>query len=313
MAKRALGRGLHSLMPEISEQEESIRPLPISSVFPNPKQPRGHFREDQLQELAQSIAEKGIIQPLLVARQQDNRYMIIAGERRYRAALLAKLTTVPAIIKSFTEEERLEIGLIENIQREDLNAIEEARGYHSLMTSFGYTQEEIAKKIGKSRSAIANTLRLLRLPADIQEGLLQQKISAGHARALLAIDDEYTSQTGSLYRLVVDHDLSVRATERAAKMINNGQRVDSLAGELFRGESDTLPRPQPHGRQKSDSASREDPKLQPELREMENSLIQTLGTKVEIRGSEENGKIVIQYYNGDDLKRLHDLLLHNKG
>ena len=283
-------------MPEMGESgepgEQPVQDIPVSALTPNPHQPRKQFQEKQLKELAQSIKEKGIIQPLIVDIQNNDSYIIIAGERRYRAAQLAGLDTVPVIVKTFTEEERLEIGLIENVQREDLNAIEEAQGYRSLMNSFGYTQEDIAKKIGKSRSAIANTLRLLQLPEIIQEGILEHTITAGHARTLLAIDQEHRSQATALYMHIVDEGLSVRATEQAVRKINTG-KGDELEQ---RGGGDKFDR---------------DQKKTPELTGMEESLIRKLGTKVEVKGSQEKGKIEIRYYTVDDLNRLYDLLLND--
>lgn len=286
-------------MPEINEPRGAVQELPLSSLVPNPDQPRKQFREEQLRELAQSIREKGIIQPLIVEKQGDNNYIIIAGERRYRAASLAGLTTVPVVIKNLTESSRLEIGLIENIQREDLTAIEEAQGYRSLMDTFAYTQEKIAKQIGKSRSAVANALRLLRLPEEIQKALLAQTISAGHARALLAIESEQQSVMHSLYARIIEEGLSVRAVEEAVKIINRSE--DQKGGEKALVQKDSSAKVYQQQQQQKT----------PELIEMEESLIRLLGTQVKIIGSDEHGKIEIRYYNQDDLNRLYDLLLND--
>lgn len=286
-------------MPEINEPRGAVQELPLSSLVPNPDQPRKQFREEQLKELAQSIREKGIIQPLIVEKQGDNNYIIIAGERRYRAASLAGLTTVPVVIKNLTESSRLEIGLIENIQREDLTAIEEAQGYRSLMDTFAYTQEKIAKQIGKSRSAVANALRLLRLPEEIQKALLAQTISAGHARALLAIESEQQSVMHSLYARIIEEGLSVRAVEEAVKIINRSEDPKG-GGEALAPKDSSAKVYQQQQQQKT-----------PELIEMEESLIRLLGTQVKIIGSDEHGKIEIRYYNQDDLNRLYDLLLND--
>lgn len=288
-------------MPEINEPRGAVQELPLSSLVPNPDQPRKQFREEQLKELAQSIREKGIIQPLIVEKQGDNNYIIIAGERRYRAASLAGLTTVPVVIKNLTESSRLEIGLIENIQREDLTAIEEAQGYRSLMDTFAYTQEKIAKQIGKSRSAVANALRLLRLPEEIQKALLAQTISAGHARALLAIESERQSVMHSLYARIIEEGLSVRAVEEAVKIINRSE--DQKGGEKALVQKDSSAKVYQQQQQQQQKT--------PELIEMEESLIRLLGTQVKIIGSDEHGKIEIRYYNLDDLNRLYDLLLND--
>ncbi|MGI9257089.1 MAG: ParB/RepB/Spo0J family partition protein [Salinispira sp.] len=294
MARQALGRGLNSLMPKVRENEGIVHELPVSVLIPNPEQPRKQFQEEQLKELAQSIREQGIIQPLIVDKHNDEKYIIIAGERRYRAALHIGLKQVPVIVKNLSESSRLEIGLIENVQREDLSAIEEALAYRTLIDSFHYTQEDIAEKIGKSRSAIANTLRLLRLPENIRNGILGGEISAGHARALLTVEQESAIQ--DLYRQIIDNNLSVRAAEELVRNVNSGADVsakpDSTAGN----------------RQDSSQGSGQ---KSLELNEMEEMLIKTLGTRVEIRGSDKKGKIIISYYNSDDLNRLHDLFAND--
>jgi ParB family chromosome partitioning protein len=328
MAKKALGRGLSSLMPESIAQAEAqgdrVLTLPLSQLSPNPDQPRKEFRQEQLEELAASIREKGIIQPLVAESREDGTYMIIAGERRYRASRLAGLDAVPVVVRSFSDEDKLEIGLIENIQREDLNAVEEALGYRSLMDRFGLTQDEVARKLGKSRSAVANSLRLLKLPEAIRQAIVEDRISAGHARALLAVKDDFADQTDILFNLICDEGLSVRMTEKAARMINDGIVLNGLHAELI-GEQQANDDPEENERlrreliemtsgartTRSKSGSAGTKKRDPELWGMEEKLIQKTGTKVEIRGDLEKGRIEIHYFNKDDLTRLYDLLLND--
>ena len=218
--KRGLGRGLSALMADVNEAEAvvtknedggGVQALPIEQIEPNPDQPRKRFTEDDLDELAGSIREKGIIQPLIV-REHNGKFQIVAGERRWRAAQLAQLHEVPAVVRSFDDTEVLEIAIIENVQRTDLNAIEEAMGYRQLMDKFGHTQEKMAEALGKSRSHIANVLRLLQLPNGVISMVESGDLSAGHARALITSPDPL-----GLARHVVKSGLSVRETERLAK------------------------------------------------------------------------------------------------
>jgi len=217
---RGLGRGLSALMadvnadqPAVAQAEGPRRPdllVPVENVVPNPDQPRRSFTQDQLDELARSIKEKGIIQPLIV-RQKGDQYEIVAGERRWRAAQIAKLHEIPVLLREYDDTEVLEVAIIENIQRADLNPVEEAAGYRQLMDRFGHTQEKLAEALGKSRSYIANLMRLLNLPEDVQDMLKAGKLSAGHARALI------TSENPSILAArVVSGGLSVRETERLA-------------------------------------------------------------------------------------------------
>ncbi len=223
--KRGLGRGLSALMADVDVRDAGSgaqtgsdrggeQKLPIERVTPNPDQPRRDFDEGALQELSDSIAEKGVIQPLIVRPSPDESgsYQIVAGERRWRAAQMARLHEIPAIIREFTDTEVLEVAIIENIQREDLNAVEEALGYRQLQEKFGHTQEQLSSALGKSRSHIANLMRLLNLPADVLAWLRQDKLSAGHARALITADDPT-----ALARIVIAKGLSVRETEKLAK------------------------------------------------------------------------------------------------
>lgn len=218
---RGLGRGLSALMADVSdtsrgESSDSRRPdlmVPVEKVAPNPDQPRRHFDKDALNDLAASIREKGIIQPLIV-RLKDGGYQIVAGERRWRAAQLAQLHEVPVLVRDFDDTEVLEIAIIENIQRADLNPVEEAMGYTQLMEKFGHTQEKLAEALGKSRSHIANSVRLLQLPQEVRDFLRDGLLSAGHARALITSDDPI-----ALAKQVIRKDLSVRETERLTKVV----------------------------------------------------------------------------------------------
>jgi len=221
--RKALGRGLSALMadiepsktPEMSEKPKGVMSVPIDSIEPNPDQPRKNFFKDDLDDLARSIVEKGIIQPLIVRNIDDknDNYQIVAGERRWRAAQIARIHSVPVIIREFSDLEVLEVAIIENIQRSDLNPIDEARGYQQLMSRFSHTQEKLSKVLGKSRSHIANLLRLLTLPEDVQRMLSDNLISIGHARALITRND-----ASLLAREVVRRNLSVREVERLAKL-----------------------------------------------------------------------------------------------
>ena len=220
--RRGLGRGLSALMADVPAAPERTdgptrtvapdRSVPVERLRPNPNQPRRQFTQPQLEELAKSVAEKGVIQPLIVRAVADGNYEIVAGERRWRAAQMAQLHEVPVIVRDYDDTEVLEVAIIENIQRADLNPVEEAAGYRQLMDRFGHTQEKIAEALSKSRSHIANSLRLLSLPEDVQALLTEGKLTAGHARALITTDDP-----SALARQVVAKGLSVRETERLAK------------------------------------------------------------------------------------------------
>ena len=221
--RKALGRGLSALMadiepsrtPEMSDVPNGVMSIPIESIEPNPDQPRKKFFKDDLDDLARTIVEKGIIQPLIVRNIDDknDNYQIVAGERRWRAAQIARIHSVPVIVREFSDLEVLEVAIIENIQRSDLNPIDEARGYQQLMSRFSHTQEKLSQALGKSRSHIANLLRLLTLPEDVQGMLADNVISVGHARALITRDD-----ASLLAREVVRKSLSVREVERLAKL-----------------------------------------------------------------------------------------------
>ncbi|MDK2791754.1 MAG: ParB family transcriptional regulator, chromosome partitioning protein [Deferribacteres bacterium] len=234
MRKNPLGRGLESLIPkDNSVNKKGPVELDITDIIPNEKQPRRIFDSEKLNELAESIKSKGLIQPIVVTKHED-KYLIIAGERRWRACGLAGLKKIPVIIKDINDEkERLELALIENIQREDLNPIEVANAYKSLMEKFSYTQEELSKIVGKSRSAVANILRLLKLPHEITEALSKNIISEGHARALLGLDDHL--KVMEAFNTVVKKKLSVRETENLVKRIKTSpaKKMENSGADIF--------------------------------------------------------------------------------
>ena len=240
---RGLGRGLSALMADVGPEPTATtttpsRPdliAPIEKVFPNPDQPRRSFTEDHLQDLSASIKAKGIIQPLIVRKRASGsgEYEIVAGERRWRAAQMAQLHEIPVLVREFSDTEVLEVAIIENIQRADLNPVEEATGYRQLMDKFGHTQEKLAEELGKSRSHIANLMRLLQLPSDVQEMLVDGKLSAGHARALITSDDP-----SALAKQVVAQGLSVRATEALAKKKDSGDSPKPSKSRGSSGEKD---------------------------------------------------------------------------
>ncbi|AEH22700.1 parB-like partition protein [Thermodesulfobacterium geofontis OPF15] len=220
MKKKALGKGLSELIPEI--EESPIKYIPIDNILYSPFQPRIQFKEDEdFEELVKSIKERGILQPILVRKKGEDLYECVAGERRLKAAKKAGLKEVPAVIKNFTDEEVLLIALIENLQRKNLNPLEEALGYKNLIEKFGYTQEEIAEKVGKDRATVANLLRLLKLPSIIQEDLLEERLTVGHAKALLALDEE--EKQIYVRNLILKKGLSVRETEKLVGRLQKGE------------------------------------------------------------------------------------------
>ena len=228
--KNVLGRGLDALitMDEVKTGgSSSINEVDLKRIFPNPDQPRREFDQESLNELASSIRELGIIQPITLREVGSEKYQIIAGERRYRASILAGLSSIPAYIRTTGDEEVLEMALIENIQREDLNAIEVALAYQNLIEQYNLTQERLSERIGKKRTTIANFLRLLKLPADIQMGLKDKKIDMGHARALIPVDNP-TVQL-KIYEEILTHELSVRRVEELVKAYNAGKNIDDIA------------------------------------------------------------------------------------
>jgi len=282
MSRKALGRGLDALFPQASPQDRDLIELDIDQIRPADVQPRGVFKEAALEGLAQSIRQNGIIQPLVVRRSAGG-YQLIAGERRWRAAQKAGLHKVPCIVKEVAEENLLEMSLIENIQREELNPIEEANAYKNLLESRGLTQEEVARRVGKERSSIANALRLLRLPTEIQKSVENEDLSMGHARALLAIESEEAQI--KLARRITEKKLSVRATEHLVK-----QTQHAAAGTPTKRSvsNDT------------DGAN---------VLAAEAKLSKRLEAPVKIRRGKAGGTIEIKFSSSEDLARLFDALL----
>lgn len=284
MTRRVLGRGLSALLSDsAATNSEELLEVDIDLIDPNSAQPRTNFNEERLNDLAQSIRSNGIVQPLLV-RRRGARYQLIAGERRWRAAQRAGLQRVPAVVRDIPDDKLLELALIENIQRQELNAIEEAQAYKRLIETLGLTQEMVAQRVGRDRSFITNYLRLLRLPEDIQHLVEEEKITMGHARALLGVDDNDIQRR--IAQNVMEHSLSVRETERAIKRI--------IAGATPTAATQPLP-------------TRDDANI----RAAENKLRRRLGTQVRVMPSQsgEGGKIEIEYYNESDLDRLYQILI----
>ncbi len=279
-----MGRGLSALLPNpaMSNNDELFE-IEVDLIEPSAMQPRTHFNDARLEELAQSIKANGIVQPLLV-RRRGMRYELVAGERRWRAAKLAGLERVPAVVRDIPDDKMLELALIENIQRQELNPIEEAHAYKRLMETIGLTQESLAQRVGRDRSFIANHIRLLRLPDDVQALVEEDKISMGHARALLGVDDEETQRR--VAQRIIDQSLSVRETERAMRKI--------VAGEEAVNETQK-------------PAKIEDVNV----RSAESKLRRHLQTQVRVvtNTNKEGGKIEIEYYNNDDLDRIYKALM----
>ena len=256
--------------------------LPVDKLLPNPGQPRKNFDETELRELADSIKTYGIIQPVIAADTGDGSYIIIAGERRTRAARLAGLEEIPAIIREYTDQKRMEISLIENIQRSGLNPMEEAAAYKNLMDFSGLSQDELASRVGKNRSTVANALRLLKLPIEIQKSVEEGKISSGHARALLSVSNSKARE--KLYRELLKGDLSVRETEKRAAAADKPAREQTAA------------------------KSKNGKNYPPEIDAMLEKFIGRLGTKVTIDGDMNKGRIQIEYYSMEDLERLYEII-----
>ncbi len=280
--RKVLGRGLDALIPEISHgvpEDLGLREIPLSEISPGSHQPRKDFNREKLEELSRSIREKGILQPIVV-RKVAGGYGLVTGERRWRAAREAGLETVPALIIEADERELVEVALVENIQRADLNPMEEAAAFRHLVEELGLTQEEAGERVGKDRSTVANVLRLLRLPEAIKESIRKEEITMGHARALLSLPS--ASAQLALWRTIREKGLSVRQTEALAR-----EPLPGKAGEAKRG-----------------SARR----LNPFLSEIEERLKQALATKVRIRGKESRGKIEVEYYSREELERVLSLL-----
>ncbi len=281
--KKGLGKGLGALLntdEAIDTALDSQNELKISQIEPNKNQPRTEFDSEKLQTLADSIEKYGILQPIVVKKQDNGFYKIIAGERRWRAAKLAGLTKVPVIIKEYDDRETMEIALIENLQREDLNPFEEARGYRELMDIFSMTQEQVAQKVGKSRSAVANSIRLLSLCDEIKKLVLDKELTVGHVRALLATDNETVQLAAA--KKIVEEGLTVRQTEAFIK---------SMLQEKKEKKKNPV-----------------DEELRRYLMTLEKRLSDSLGTKVTIQSKKDRGKIEIEYYNNEDFERIMKMI-----
>lgn len=314
--KKRLGRGLDALMASVPKEEAapaaevktekkstaskskaaaSSLPAGIETdengtlwidpkkLKPNPHQPRKKFSEEQLNELADSIREHGVLQAVTIEDAGDGMFYIIAGERRTRASLILGLEKIPVQLKKYSDEKKLEIALIENIQRADLNAIEEAQAYYKLMELSGLTQDDVAKRVGKQRSTVANALRLLKLPEDMQDSLTNGQISAGHARAILSVEN--TTNQRTLFGKIVAESLSVRKAEELAKNLNEGRVV-----------------------KKDDGGASPEKARDPNVEALEQQFINALGTKVTLKGSMSRGSLVIDFFSRSDLDRIYDIL-----
>lgn len=280
-----LGRGLAALIPTAPATPEPVaapasgtRDIPVSDIKRNPYQPRGRFEIEELRMLSESVAQHGILQPIVVTEVPGG-YQLIAGERRTRAAELAGMTMIPAVVRSAGEQEQLALALVENLQRSDLNAMDEARAFRQLMDEFGLTQEDVARRVGRSRPAITNTLRLLQVSPEVQDAVEDRRISEGHARALASLDD-HAAQDLAL-GLVEERSLSVRQTEQLVREVAAGSQLQSAA------------RPQ---------------EADPDIERLEADLRDALGTKVSLMAGRRGGRITITWYDDEDLQRLVDRL-----
>lgn len=271
-SRRGLGRGLDALLPTGGD----VREVDLTRIEPNPDQPRQHFDEDALQSLAASIREHGVVQPLIVTRLGDDRYRLIIGERRWRAARLAGIVRVPVVVREATDRQTLEIALVENIQRADLNPLEEAAAYDRLIEDFGLTQQQVAEQVGRSRAAVANTLRLLSLPETIKRAIVERRITEGHARALLGLEDAQ-ARLAVLARIERE-GLTVRQTEELVRALTERREPAASAGK------------------------------DPNLAAVEDDLRRALGTRVSVRPGKRGGRIVIEYYSDDEFQSLYDRL-----
>jgi ParB family chromosome partitioning protein len=279
--KTGLGKGLEALIPTLEEDgtaaAQGVVEVPLASITPNPHQPRLPIRDQDLVELAASIEEHGIIQPLVVTRMLDE-YQLIAGERRWRAARLAGLSSVPVVVKDVAPREMLELALVENLQRADLNPLEEATAYRQLVEEFQLTQDQVARRVGKSRAAVSNTLRLLKATRAVQEALLRDKISEGHARALMGLE-QAEAQEAAL-KMVLNQGLNVRQTEELVRRLLGVRREAKSAREIS-----------------------------PETRALEASFREALGTKVSLTRSDKGGRVVIYFYSDEELDALYERIV----
>jgi ParB family chromosome partitioning protein len=279
LSKRGLGRGLEALIPMEQKSEEIVREIEIRKIIANDKQPRKEFDEQKLDELADSMKQHGVLQPIIL-RKKGSTYELVAGERRWRAAAKAGIEKIPAIVKELSNADVMEIALIENLQREDLNPMEEAAAYKTLMNDFGLTQEELSKRVAKSRSLIANTVRLLNLDKEIQDLVSQDRLTAGHARALLSIQG--SKERLELAKKISEEALSVRQTEQLVKKLSEERKRNKI---------------------------KKPKEINPVMLDITEKLQRTLGTRVRIKGSEKRGKIEIEFYSGDELERILEAIV----
>lgn len=291
MKKSSLGTGLSSLIPEknkvnftknntVNSSKNTVILIDVENISPNPNQPRYFFDDDNLKKLSQSIQEHGVVQPIIVTQISENKYELVAGERRLRASKLIGKKQIPAIVRQANNQEKLELAIIENTQRSDLNPIEEAKAYKKLKEDFNLTQESIAQKMGKNRATIANTMRLLDLPTTIQRGVVENKITEGHARAILSLENP--EKQHALYELIIQKQLSVRETEEKAKEFINTINPTFITKNQI---------------------------IDTETQELENILQQNLGTKVQIKKKNGKGRVVIDFFSEEEFIRIKDHLL----
>ncbi|MEW6730301.1 MAG: ParB/RepB/Spo0J family partition protein [Acidobacteriota bacterium] len=283
MTKKALGKGLSALLPVSSSSNEELMELDLDLLEANEEQPRTHFDEQRLDELAESIRANGLVQPILV-RRKGGRYQIIAGERRWRAAQRANLHKIPAVVREIPDDKLLELALVENIARQELNPIEEAHAYQRLITTHGLTQEQVARRVGKDRSSVTNILRLLKLPADIQQLVEKEQLSMGHARALLPLEDAEAQRR--LASKIINEALSVRDVER---LVEQWRSVGLQESE----RSETLP-------------------IDPNIKAAERRLEKQLGTQVRIVLHKNGGRIQIEFHTEEEMQRIYDLLINKE-
>lgn len=342
--RRGLGRGLGALIPGGDDEETpeqapasgGLRLVALDTINPNPRQPRSTMDDEALDELAASIEEHGLIQPLIVNESGDGRYTLIAGERRWRASQRAGLVEVPVVVKEASPQAMLELALIENIQRADLNPLEEAAAYRQLIDEFGLTQAQVAQRVGKSRPAVANFVRLLDLPSEVQEAVVGGELSGGHARTLLAL--QAPDEQVTLMRTILGRDLSVRQTEAIVRLVEQlppKVRQPLLQGQLSPEHAQILLRlPEPEQQiammqtilnkglslqQTTDSvekqlagvspSSRRAPKPAPEMVWLESQFQQSLGTRVNIQKSGEGGRVVIHFYSNEELQAIYEAIV----
>jgi ParB family transcriptional regulator, chromosome partitioning protein len=281
--RKALGRGLSALLGTPEVETDQLREIDIDRILPNSHQPRKNFNEDALNELADSIREHGVIQPIVVSALDDGFFQIIAGERRWRASQRAGLLRIPVVVREAGPHDALELALIENLQREDLNPMEEAQAYERLISDFGMTQEEVARRVGKNRATIANMLRLLRLPPEVQQWLREDQLSTGHAKALLSLSD--LNAILDTARKIIQGNCSVRQAEMLVSRYSNGAKDES-----------------------GGSVETEDPNVTAAVHALE----QVLGTKVTVQENGGKGKIEIHFYSLEEMNRLYEGLMRTK-